>query len=203
MKTIYLVLLATSIALLVGMSALFVTAAATGRPIILGQSASTTGNRGGMMGGSGGGMMGGAYGSGNGYGSGMGGGMMGSIGTSFAGMMGGLNNGSSYVTRMMGNSYGNVSSWCLQYMEKYFGQITNSSKSGQVVVMIVNNAFYPANVTVPKGTTVTWINMDFVSHTVTSGSEQSPTNLFDSHELFSHAELQLHLRNFGRLSLLL
>ena len=97
--------------------------------------------------------------------------------------MRGLNIGTNYMSRMMGTAYDNLSSWCLQYMEKYFGSGNLSKSSQQVVVMIVDYAFYPANITVPKGTTVTWINMDFVSHTVTSGSPQSPTNVFDSQEL--------------------
>jgi len=53
----------------------------------------------------------------------------------------------------------------------------------EALVTIVNYGFYPSTLTISKGTTVTWVNMDLVQHTVTSGSEQAPTGLFDSHEL--------------------
>ncbi len=134
MRTIYVVILAVGVAVLVGMSALFVTSAATGRPIMFGQSQSSYSNGGGMMdsySSSGGGMMGSASGSGGGMMDGSGG-MMGNSynGTYTAEMMGNLTNGNltSYMGRMMGGSYGNFSSWCFQYMSKFFGQIWNMTK---------------------------------------------------------------------------
>ena len=67
--------------------------------------------------------------------------------------------------------------------------------------MIVNDAFYPANVTVPKGTTVTWINIDFVSHTVTSGSEQAPPESVSIPTEFSHMQTSITHLQLGRLPL--
>ena len=46
---------------------------------------------------------------------------------------------------------------------------------GNVTVIIENLAFSPETINVDAGTTVNWINRDFVSHTVTSR-----TGIFDS-----------------------
>jgi plastocyanin len=95
------------------------------------------------------------------------------------GMMGGYwysngPNGSSYPYWGMMGDYG------------YPGYVWNGTASGTLVT-VFNYGFHPATLTVSRGTTVTWVNMDFVQHTVTSGSEQAPTGLFDSHEL-SHMQ---------------
>jgi len=71
-------------------------------------------------------------------------------------------------------------------MGNYWSNTQNGTAHGAFVA-IVNYGFYPASLTITKGTTVTWVNMDFVQHTVTAGTEQAPTNLFDSHEL-SHMQ---------------
>ena len=118
-----------------------------------------------------------------GSGSVYGGGMMGtgnsaySRGTmgGFGGMMGGGYGG------MMGG-YGGMMGQFSQYMANNWNHMWNRTASGALVA-IVNYGFYPVTLTVSKGTTVTWVNMDFVQHTVTAGSEQAPTGLFDSHEL--------------------
>jgi plastocyanin len=51
-------------------------------------------------------------------------------------------------------------------------------------VFIVNFAYSPADITVPVGTTVTWINQDSAGHTVTEGDPNSPKaanlRVFDS-----------------------
>ena len=66
--------------------------------------------------------------------------------------------------------------------------ITNSSSSASnaTTVYIVNFAYSPADISVPVGTTVTWVNQDSVGHTVTEGDPNSPkaANLraFDSSE---------------------
>jgi plastocyanin len=44
----------------------------------------------------------------------------------------------------------------------------------------VNGAFQPQAITVTAGETVTWTNPDSVAHTVTSGTADALTNLFDS-----------------------
>jgi len=80
---------------------------------------------------------------------------------------------------MMGGNYG---SSCYQYMQNYCSSVGRGN-----LIIISGYSFNPASLTVGRGTIVTWINRDFVAHTVTSGTEQNPTNLFDSHEL-SHMQ---------------
>jgi plastocyanin len=50
--------------------------------------------------------------------------------------------------------------------------------------VIENFAYNPADITVPVGTTVTWVNQDAVGHTVTEGDPNSPKaanlRVFDS-----------------------
>jgi plastocyanin len=46
----------------------------------------------------------------------------------------------------------------------------SSATPGANEVLIQNNAFDPATITVSAGTTVTWTNKDAVSHTVTSNT---------------------------------
>ncbi len=130
-----------------------------------------------------GGMMTQGLGQSSGFPSGMMGGSQG-FRTSMGGMMGGfgemISSGGTAVSGMM-----TAGMPCLQY-----GNLTASSGTwhmGTNMVAIMNYAFYPTSLTVAKGTTVTWVNMDFVQHTVTSGSEAAPTGLFDSHEL-SHMQ---------------
>lgn len=43
-----------------------------------------------------------------------------------------------------------------------------------VQVSIVDYAFQPSTLTIRAGTTVRWVNMDFVEHTVTFGSHDEP-----------------------------
>jgi len=47
-------------------------------------------------------------------------------------------------------------------------QRTPSGTSGSYTISIQNFAFNPGTLTVPNGTTVTWINNDNVDHTVTT-----------------------------------
>jgi plastocyanin len=54
-----------------------------------------------------------------------------------------------------------------------------------------NECFKPSSVTIPVGTTVTWINDDIAAHTVTSGKDATPDGAFDSNlfmagKTFSH-----------------
>lgn len=46
-------------------------------------------------------------------------------------------------------------------------------------VQIATFTFDPEAVTVPSGSTVTWVNEDATRHTVTAGTEQEPGDLFD------------------------
>jgi len=50
----------------------------------------------------------------------------------------------------------------------------SSESSSSNKVTIANFSFSPANITVKKGTTVTWTNNDSVSHTVTADSGNGP-----------------------------
>lgn len=50
-------------------------------------------------------------------------------------------------------------------------------------VLLQGNAFSPASMTVPVGTTVTWTNKDSYNHTVTSGSNRTADGKFDSGNL--------------------
>jgi plastocyanin len=69
---------------------------------------------------------------------------------------------------------------------------TNSpvSKSHTIFIMgcAMNQAcFFPCQVTVTKGDTVTWVNRDTVNHMIISGSGQrGPDGWFSSHLIFSH-----------------
>ena len=58
--------------------------------------------------------------------------------------------------------------------------------AGGKVVAIANFAFAPVNLSVPTGDTVTWTNMDDVSHTVTADN-----HAFDSGALGHGASFQL------------
>jgi plastocyanin len=98
---------------------------------------------------------------------------------------------SGYASMMssMGSAmgrFGGMMGQMVQHMGGLWGQTRNGSESGRFLA-ISGYAFYPSSVTVTKGTTVTWVNMDFVQHTVTSGTEQAPTGLFDSNPL-SHMQ---------------
>lgn len=57
---------------------------------------------------------------------------------------------------------------------------TGGGTAGAYKVTIQNMSFSPSTITVPVGSTVTWTNMDGISHTVTSGSPKSPDGKFDS-----------------------
>ena len=51
---------------------------------------------------------------------------------------------------------------------------------GENEIWMQNISFMPDAKTISTGTTITWINKDASSHTVTSGAPGSPTGLFDS-----------------------
>lgn len=55
-------------------------------------------------------------------------------------------------------------------------------------ISIKGFAFAPDDLTVPVGTTVTWINDEDSLHTVTSGTPASPSGLFDSGEIDTGVE---------------
>ena len=96
------------------------------------------------------------------------------------------------------------------------GSNAAASSSGQAQVVIANFAYLPAQLTVPAGTTVTWVNKDTVGHTVTEGKPESQKpasqRVFDSSHggegasaviYLAGAELEFHLHNPRRIRLLL
>ena len=56
---------------------------------------------------------------------------------------------------------------------------TSGSGSG-AAVEIVNFVYTPETIEVTAGTTVTWTNNDSFAHTVTAGTPDAPTDLFDA-----------------------
>jgi plastocyanin len=54
-----------------------------------------------------------------------------------------------------------------------------SSAAPTPTVAIATFRFAPETITVPSGTTVTWINEDATRHTVTAGTEDQTGDLFD------------------------
>src|SRR5262245_19526098 len=54
-------------------------------------------------------------------------------------------------------------------------------------VLIQNFAFVPKTLTVPKGTTVTWVNIDMTQHTVTSAeAERYNSGMLGNRVWFQH-----------------
>ena len=64
------------------------------------------------------------------------------------------------------------------------GQPDDSKDKHQVT--IDNFSFMPATLTVPAGTTVTWVNRDDVPHTVASDDKKFRSQALDTDEKFSH-----------------
>lgn len=46
-------------------------------------------------------------------------------------------------------------------------------------ILLQDRSFSPASATIPTGTTVTWVNQDDASHTVTAGTRDEPGQAFD------------------------
>lgn len=55
-------------------------------------------------------------------------------------------------------------------------------------VTINDFQFAPASLTVPKGAAVTWTNQEDSLHTVTAGTPETPSGLFDSGEIDTGVE---------------
>jgi plastocyanin len=59
-------------------------------------------------------------------------------------------------------------------------------QSGHVTIAITNEEYHPNIVVVTRGTTITWVNRDPMSHTVTEGHNAAPTpGGFNSNQLAS------------------
>lgn len=90
---------------------------------------------------------------------------------------------------MMGNNWQGMMNNCHSNMNQYRHSNMNqnsycyryyniTSQPNQVLIM--HYSFVPDIITISKGTTLTWTNMDPVIHTVESGNHDQPTELFDS-----------------------
>jgi amicyanin len=54
-----------------------------------------------------------------------------------------------------------------------------------VEVRIINYNYEPETVTIPIGTTVTWVNLDSVQHTVTSRDNKFNSGMLNQNQTFS------------------
>ena len=50
-------------------------------------------------------------------------------------------------------------------------------------VAILNYEFNPESIAIKSGTTITWINLDVVTHTIDAGTHENPADLFESGSL--------------------
>ncbi len=76
-------------------------------------------------------------------------------------------------------------------------QTTSAACTGNCTVIIRNLAFEPQNFTVSTNTLVTWLNIDTVTHTVTSGPVGAPNNLFQSGSLTTNQSYSFRFVNVG------
>jgi plastocyanin len=68
---------------------------------------------------------------------------------------------------------------------------------GRNEIWLQNTSFNPAQKTISKGTTITWINRDSFAHTVTSGTRNNPDGLFDSGNIGKNARFSYTFENEG------
>jgi plastocyanin len=105
-----------------------------------------------------------------------------------ASMMGGMGQGMGMhggMGRMMqGAMYANMTGTQMQEHMQYCAQMMQQSNytkmMGSNTVVIANFQFLPTTLTVKQRTTVTWVNMDQVAHTVSAGTHEQETGLFES-----------------------
>jgi plastocyanin len=76
---------------------------------------------------------------------------------------------------------------------------TPTQVSGTTTVNIQNFAFNPASITVPKGTTVTWMNQDSANHEIVNDAQGSIAQgaLFTSNSLAKGASYSFKFDNPG------
>jgi len=74
------------------------------------------------------------------------------------------------------------------------------SGPGTNEVWLQSHAFVPASLTVPVGTTVTWINKDLAIHNVTSGVRWTPDGVFASGSLWHNAKFSYTFKQPGTFS---
>jgi len=76
---------------------------------------------------------------------------------------------------------------------------TQTQVPGTMTVNIQNFAFNPASITVPKGTTVTWVNQDSANHEIVNDAQGSIAQgaLFTSNSLPKGASYSFKFDNTG------
>jgi len=76
---------------------------------------------------------------------------------------------------------------------------TQTQVPGATTVTMQNFAFNPASITVPKGTTVTWVNQDTADHTIVNDAQGSIAQgaLFTSNSLPKGANYSFKFDNPG------
>jgi plastocyanin len=133
----------------------------------------------------------------------MGGGMMGGYGNQYRGDASSQDTPSPYGYGMMGGGmmggYGGVGGssdgWNMP-CQTGWGYDANVTASGYAEVIIGNYAFHPQTLTVEVGTTVTWINMDFVGHNVEAGTHDEEAEE-DRGEVLFESPLLGHMGSFS------
>ncbi|OFW52902.1 MAG: hypothetical protein A2163_07515 [Actinobacteria bacterium RBG_13_35_12] len=65
------------------------------------------------------------------------------------------------------------------------GETITTQTEGEVQIEMKNSRFSPEVVTINQGTTVTWVNEDTYSHTITSGGSGNESGIFDSGNISS------------------
>jgi amicyanin len=93
------------------------------------------------------------------------------------GMMGGLMGG-------FGGAGNSEQDWSMPCVERWSDN-GDATQSDYANVIIGNYNFHPQNLTVKVGTTVTWINMDFVGHNVEAGTHDEDGHNHDDEALES------------------
>jgi plastocyanin len=88
---------------------------------------------------------------------------------------------------------------CTGYGKSAPPAATQTQVSGSTTVTMQNFAFSPASITVPKGTTVTWVNQDTSDHKIVNDAQGSIAQgaLFTSNSLPKGASYSFKFDNPG------
>jgi plastocyanin len=68
---------------------------------------------------------------------------------------------------------------------KYFVRAAEEQPAASATIDVDNFTFTPKEVTVPKGTTITWVNHDDVPHTIVSTDKKFRSKALDTDDQFS------------------
>lgn len=64
-------------------------------------------------------------------------------------------------------------------------------------IFMQNMSFTPADLTITVGTTIKWNNKDGTAHTVTTGTPESPSGLFDSGNIIPNGDFSFTFNKAG------